>query len=122
MFWLSGSVPSPTDRGALLWVDAIVHVGQIRGLAEPLRDRHRRFHRLLLQIIERGQQADVFRTDDAASSARMLASLLTGLAVDVAGHRILERPEAIAIARRACEQELGVRSLVQTSRASHLTA
>lgn len=100
--------PQGKAPGWTLWVDAWAAALRDTGLRRTLRGLDRRWTTALETVIRSGVDEGVFTCPDPGGSARRLAALLDGLAVQVTVHRQLSRKEMSRWMADAAATELGV--------------
>jgi AcrR family transcriptional regulator len=100
--------PQGKAPGWTLWVDAWGAALRDGGLRKTLRDLDRRWATELEAVIRSGVEEGVFVCADPTGSARRLAALLDGLAVQVTVHRRLSRAQMSRWVAEAAGSEIGV--------------
>ena len=100
--------PQGAAPGWRLWVDAWSAALRDDTLRATLRELDRRWSRALEAVIRSGVEERAFTCADPTASARRLAALLDGLAVQVTVHRRLTRAQMGRWVREAAAAELGV--------------
>lgn len=100
--------PQGKAPGWTLWVDAWSAALRDSTLRATLRDLDHRWSAALEAVIRSGVDEAVFACADPAGSARRLAALLDGLAVQVTVHRRLSRAQMARWVREAAAAEVGV--------------
>lgn len=100
--------PQGTAPGWTLWVDAWAAALRDANLRKTLRRLDRRWTSALEAVIRSGVDEGVFTCADPAASARRLAAVLDGLAVQVTVHRQLTRAQMTRWVHAATARELGV--------------
>lgn len=100
--------PQGKAPGWTLWVDAWSASLRDQKLRGTLRGLDRRWTSALEGVIRSGVDDGVFVCPDPAGSARRLAALLDGLAVQVTVHRRLSRAQMSQWVREAAAAELAI--------------
>jgi AcrR family transcriptional regulator len=100
--------PQGKAPGWTLWVDAWAAALRDPGLRGTLRRLDRRWTSALESVIRAGVEDGVFVCADASGSARRIAALLDGLAVQVTVHRQLSRARMTRWVGEAAAAEVGV--------------
>jgi AcrR family transcriptional regulator len=100
--------PQGKAPGWTLWVDAWAAALRDPGLRKTLRGLDRRWATELEAVVRSGVEEGTFVCPDPTGSARRLAALLDGLAVQVTVHRQLSRAQMARWVAEAAGTELGI--------------